>query len=574
MPRTRKEKKQPETQEVAQETAPVTIPESPVPAEAEPVANPSPVPAGEQAVAKEATAVVENNDAVDVTVSNEFVVSAAERQFIEQMRIDDRNAKERLDRQENVDRKKEAPSAEEIAYAGIFTQPSEEEAYAEIFSPTSTLNDVHAHCLGVVRLRPLELRDAVTKAVSDVGTWTHEQKDSVCSAIRQALPILAKELIKMEGLPVPASFSRDRVIQAYKQILERHLAFTRVLTERKSNRRGERGSSDESSDEERTGEKSASKSAKREEKKALQAVTKEVEESMRIGKDSYSSDHLYECERLLIEYKSWQNPGDGAEQKATCPKSVRDFMKRHLAVPQAPISSAYDQAHVKADKDEQKHVTFLLNRMGFLASRIAKERLSRAGKELNRHGRIRKGAELSQKERKESIEGEKMWAGEVRWLSILLSKGRQAYRKYENGKKSQASQAHLASAGVLPESFCKSVAASVALCEPGSSSKRSRSRSRSRSNSRRRYRGQRYRGGRSRYGRYGDRDRDRNRERNERERKERERKAREARDKYKCWHCNETGHVIMDCPVAKAGKPPAPGSRFAKSRAKETKNKE
>ena len=109
---------------------------------------------------------------------------------------------------------------------------------------------------------------------------------------------------------------------------------------------------------------------------------------------------------------------------------------------------AYDQQHVKGNEKERKHVTFLLNRMGYLTSKIAKERLARSGRELNRHGRMRKGAELSKKERKESIAGERKWAGEVRWLSILLSKGIQGYRKFDKGKKSQASQAHLHSASI------------------------------------------------------------------------------------------------------------------------------
>ena len=399
-------------------------------------------------------------------------------------------------------------------------------------------------------------------------SWKEEELEVVFHSLAEALPKLAETLIAKKGLPVPVSFSPQRIKQAYEQILQRHLMFTQFLLKRKDKQKGTGDSSDsgESSDKEDGGSGGSSKSGK-EEKKALKAVTKEVEESLRIGKDSYSEEHLYECERLLVEYNAWQNPEDGSEQKATCPRSVRAFMQRHLAVAQAPIMSAYEQSHVKGNKKEAKHVTFLLNRMGYLASKISKERLARAGKELNRHGRICKGAELSAKERKESIEGEKKWAGEVRWLSVLIGKGITAYRKYDNGKKSQASQAHLHSAGVLPATSCKAVAASVASCEPGSSDHRGRSRSRSRSHGRRNRRGRWQKG---RYPYRGRDHRDRSRDK-QREREREEEKKREQRKKEKCWHCGEKGHVVMNCPSAKAGKPPAKGSRFAATRDKDKK---
>ena len=240
-------------------------------------------------------------------------------------------------------------------------------------------------------------------------------------------------LIGEGGLPVATTFSPDRLVEAYINILERHLAITRVLEKRRSRRRrreelsssGLSGSSSESDT-----PTSTDKTSNREEKKALKKLTKEVETALRIGENEYPAEHLYECERLLVEYQKWHDPEDGSEQPATAPMGIRQFIKKHLAVSDSPITSAYDQAHVKGNSKERKHVTFLLNRMAYKASKIAKERLARTGKELNRHGRIRKGAELSKKERKESIEGERKWAGEIRWLSILLGKGTSGYRKY------------------------------------------------------------------------------------------------------------------------------------------------
>ena len=497
------------------------------------------------------------------TTPKDLVLSVEEIELIKRLRSDDKQAAKYREVQSAKNKAAEEPSAEE-------------KAYTSIFAPVQTLNEVHAHCCGIVKLDPWELRKAVEKAFTQAKKWGSEQKTALKDALANALPSLGKGLVGENDLPVPKSFSPGRVAEAYMNILERHLALTRTLKQRKRDKHssslsssGESASSDE-------GDAASSKRVKKEEKRSLKQLTKEVEESLRIGENTYSSDHLYECERLLVAYKEWKDPEDGSEQPATCPVEVRDFVKKHLAVSAAPVRTAYDQAHVKGNHKERKHITFLLNRMGYLGSKIAKERLARTGKELNRHGRIRDGAEMSKKARKDSIAGERKWAGEVRWLSVLLSKGIKGYRKFNLGAKAQASQAHLTSAGILPSSTCKTVAAAVASCEPDEGGRRRRgSRSRSRSASRsRRYRRRRnsYSRGRRygyerdrRRGRSSDRSRGRSRERRERERRQQEKK--------RCWHCNEKGHTVMNCPSAKKGKPPAKGSRFAKSRSKDGSGK-
>ena len=365
-----------------------------------------------------------------------FEVSEAEKKFLQDLRLNDAKAKENAEKQNEEDAVSALPNPEE-------------EAYEAVFAPLSVLNKVHLHCTGVVNIPQAALRKLVKEALAQAKSWDDEEKKIVKKAVAKALPALGEKLIGVKGLPVPKTFSAGRVIQAYVEIYEKHLYLTETLapahgTSRKRRRkRSDSSDSSSSSDSDEDRQKSKTKKA---EKKALEAVTKEVEDSLRIGKNKYSSEHLYECERLLCDYKQWKNPQDGASQSATCPKTVREFMQRHLTVARAPIMKAYDQKHVKGNEKERKHVTFLLNRMGYLTSKIAKERLARSGRELNRHGRMRKGAELSKKERKESIAGERKWAGEVRWLSILLSKGIQGYRKFDKGKKSQASQAHLHSA--------------------------------------------------------------------------------------------------------------------------------
>ena len=381
------------------------------------------------------------------------------------------------------------------------------------------------------------------------AAWSDGEKEHLKIEMAKALPKLGEVLLKKPSLPVPSTFSANRVVEIYRAILQKYLHSKKFSSQNPSKKRVRFDSSsgeDSGSDDSSTSEDSRSKEVS----KAVKWHIKSSERSLRIGEDKYSDDHLYECERLLVEYKRWSDPVDPGSQLKTVPHEVRGFVKKHLATPGAPIMQAYDQPHVKKSATEQKHVTFLLNKMGYLASKVAKERLARAGKELDRFGRIRKGAELSKAERKESIAGEREWSGLVRWLSSLLTKGVEAYKVFQKHKNADASLAHLlVGAPELSRSSIRRAARAVANCKDlaGDDSQ----------------------------GREG-------RRQNYSQLKNKKRRRSTVRitegssnksklSKRRCWHCNEKGHLTGECPSAIAGKPPHPKSRFGKSRSKGNK---
>ena len=223
--------------------------------------------------------------------------------FIRQFRTNDSESAERVREQQERDVANEEPSVEEDPYVRVFT-------------PTSTLNSVHDHCLGIVPLEPLELREAVEEVLEESKRWTGPQKKMVHSPLSKVMSILGEKLIGENDLPQPTSFSPDRVVESYTTILERHLVFTKVLLKRKSKGRKTCETST-SEDDDSTEKGSSSRKASKEEQKALKAVTKEIEESLRIGLRKYTGQHLYKCERLLVMYKQYQNPEDDSEQPST-----------------------------------------------------------------------------------------------------------------------------------------------------------------------------------------------------------------------------------------------------------------
>lgn len=204
-------------------------------------------------------------------------------------------------------------------------------------------------------------------------------------------------------------------------------------------------------------------------------------------------------------------------------------------------------------------MTFLLNEMGYLASRIVKERLARGGKELSRDGRIRKGHALSKKEREDSIKGEREVAAKLRWYGDLLGEGISGWDTFKKGRKAKATQSNLLASGMFSAKEAQRVATSVVKSGPRRHHSRSRSRSRGRSRGRR---PSRYERRRRSYERSGNGDR-RGRERTRR--RDNNQPKKEGRGRL-CWHCNESGHQVQDCPSANAGKAPHRDSRFGKSR--------
>lgn len=165
------------------------------------------------------------------------------------------------------------------------------------------------------------------------------------------------------------------------------------------------------------------KRSKKKRKKAFKERVQAVEYSQNVGQKKYSKEHLYSCREMLKAYRVWANPRTKGDQKATVPMAVRQFIDRYLADEDANILKAYDLPHVKGSQSERKHVTFLMNKMGKLASKVADARLQRARMALDKHNRLIEGAKLSKKERSESIKSECEWAGQIRWYSELVSQG-------------------------------------------------------------------------------------------------------------------------------------------------------
>ena len=485
----------------------------------------------------------ESSVASGTAKSPELILSAREKSFIKELRSNTAG--------DDADVLPTPPAAS-----------ADETAYASIMGAVSAFSRVHGHCLGLLHLRTRDLRRAVKKELHIAAGWSASQMERVQVPLSNALPKLGEVLLKKPALPVPLSFSAERVVEAYRNILERFL----LLTKGSGKSRGKgalpalrANSSSEAEYSVSSGDSSDEDTSVKEVSKAVKWHIKSSEKSLRIGESKYSEEHLYECERLLVEYKRWSDPIDPGAQLKTVPHEVRSFVKKHLATPGAPIMQAYDQPHVKGSPKEQKHVTFLLNKMGYLASRVAKERLSRAGKELDRFGRIRKGAQMSKAERKQSIEGEREWAGLVRWLSGLLAKGVEAYKVFQKFRNADASLAHLlVGAPELSRSSVRRAARAVANCKEVTAKSDSdyyRSGSKNK-NGRVKFKKfpKRKAGGGVRITEGG---------------------VKKPKTAVRvCWHCNEKGHVTGDCPSAIAGKPPHPKSRFGKSRAKAAKAEE
>ena len=150
---------------------------------------------------------------------------------------------------------------------------------------------------------------------------------------------------------------------------------------------------------------------------------KAIQASQKVGAKKYSEEHLYRCQEVVKAYKTWANPRKRADKKATVPKTVRSFADRYLADPDSKIMEVYDLQHVKKNVEERKHVTFLMNKVGKLTSKIATARLERAQMALDKHNRLIEGAKLSRKAREESIERECAWAGKIRWYSEIIGEG-------------------------------------------------------------------------------------------------------------------------------------------------------
>ena len=149
---------------------------------------------------------------VDTGNDEQLTLSPEEIAFILQARSDGKKAEAY---------KKATPQGKggQVAQPASASVHPQEEAYADILGENAILNEVHAHCLGIVRLEPLQLRAQAKTALAKAKTWAllPGANEKVRDAIASALPLLGKELLKLKKeLPVPTSFSADKVAETYK----------------------------------------------------------------------------------------------------------------------------------------------------------------------------------------------------------------------------------------------------------------------------------------------------------------------------------------------------------------------
>ena len=323
----------------------------------------------------------------------------------------------------------------------------------------------------------------------------------------------------------------------------------------------------------RKGKKSSSKKKKKHGKRSRKKVSfderiKAVQSSQRVGEKKYSQEHLFACQEVVKSYKTWSNPRKREDQKATVPMRVREFIQRHLADPDANILKVYDLAHVKKDQNERKHVTFLLNKMGKLASKVATARLERAQKALDKHNRLVDGAKMSKKARAESIKRECEWAGKIRWFSEIIQEGEKSYylaksRLEQRKRVDNFRCAHPDVSESVAKKIIKDFGEQPAR---GSSAGVGRSGIRVSSqvqsdqtkmiNSLKSQLGQLMKHKRNNAPPDGGSAGARN----------------GGPKKFACWHCGSKNHPVANCPVAAAGKPPVKGSFFYKKRNAADKN--
>ena len=318
---------------------------------------------------------------------------------------------------------------------------------------------------------------------------------------------------------------------------------------------------------------SSKKKRKRSKKVSFVERVKAVESSQRVGAKKYSREHLFACQEVVQAYKSWSNPKRREDQKATIPVRVREFIQRHLADPDSNILKIYDAQHVKKNANERKHVTFLLNKMGKLASKVATARLERAQKALDKHNRIIEGAKMSKKARAESIKRECDWAGKIRWFSEIIAEGERSYylaksALEERKRVDNFRRAHPDVSESVAKKIIKGFGEQSTSSKGGTSGRQGVRVSGGRENDQAKMinslksqlgqllKKQRANAGGTGGGAGGGGD------------------DKVKKFKFACWHCGSKNHPVALCPVAAAGKPPTKGSYFFKQRGGGDKNKD
>ena len=312
--------------------------------------------------------------------------------------------------------------------------------------------------------------------------------------------------------------------------------------------------------------------AKRKKRASFSKRIKAVQASLKVGQPEYSKEHLFTCQEVVSAYRNWANPRNRREQKATVPVVVRKFVDRYLADPDAKVMDAYDLPHVKASSDERKHVTFLLNKMGKLASKVATARLERAQMALDKHNRLIEGAKLSTEARQESIKRECEWAGSIRWYSEVVSEGENCFyaakSKLEESKR--LDNFRFAHPDVPVAEAKKIVSQMTDSSLKGSSDKNKGSSDNSATAKKLLQQAKEINSLKSRLGHLLKKTPNGGGQSSGGDNKGSHSGGPNKKNKnFACWHCGSKKHSVSACPVAMAGKPPVKGSFFFKSRNKD-----
>lgn len=132
-----------------------------------------------------------------------------------------------------------------------------------------------------------------------------------------------------------------------------------------------------------------------------------------------------ECIQFLRQHNHWDDPDDSSLRAVTYPVECTRFISRHLAEADACVEDAEKRVKSKRGK---RHVRFLLDRMARITERICGVRLVRSGFTLNGLLAVMKDRPLRPLELKVSMSEESQDAARVRWLSVMLGAGSQAYK--------------------------------------------------------------------------------------------------------------------------------------------------
>ena len=242
----------------------------------------------------------------------------------------------------------------------------------------------HGHFAGLALLDKRALRRAAVSELKDASRWDAAMKEAKRPALVAALPEMS--LAVRSTRASRKDFSAALAHQAYVGILRKFVAAHPEEPRARRRKRSKKGkkskkgakkrrrfvspseSSSESSSEQ-SGEyvlsssSSSSGSSSGEDERAHRERLQDKNTLRRVGAESYTQDHLFDCTEYVQLYQRWFDPEDSATQTKTIPMELRKFIKRHFAEPGAPVLSAFDQKHVKGSPKEAKHVTFLLNKI-------------------------------------------------------------------------------------------------------------------------------------------------------------------------------------------------------------------